>query len=139
MEEIMQLLSQAAELVTSLGSLPMPMKVASIMTLLISVWKLSPLQPYWDKLGKFKVFVAPVLGLGYAIFSVDPFTLANLLQQAISVSAMSIALHEVLDVAKTTAPANWLRQGIELVSRLLPKASEEEKKAIEAKSKKRKK
>jgi hypothetical protein len=94
-------LMQVLEFVKSSGGLSMQMKIASIITILISLTKLSILRPLWDKLGNGKVLVAPVLGIISGIVMLPSVSVAGVCAFLLA-GVGSIALHEILDVFKVT-------------------------------------
>ena len=95
-----QLLSQAWNLILNFNSLPLPGKISGIVLLVLALWKSSFVQPYWAKLGAWQVVVAPTLGVVIAVVSVQPLTLAAIWQSLLG-GLISIALHELLDAAKS--------------------------------------
>ena len=78
-------------------------KIASGLFIIVAISKNSALQPYWDKLGKFKPLVAPVLSLVAFLFMVQPFTLQAFLA-AISTGAAAGYFAQLLDVLKVSVP-----------------------------------
>lgn len=75
-------------------------KIASILFILIALFKNSALQPYWDKLGKIKPLVAPFLSLVAFLFMVQPFTLETALA-AVTTGAVAGYFAQILDALKT--------------------------------------
>lgn len=85
------------------GSVPVGLKIAGIVLLLISLTKVSFLRPLWDKLGAAKAVLAPVLGLvvGFLIFQAsNPMTFAAVVGYLLS-GGGAIMLHEILDAVKS--------------------------------------
>lgn len=94
-------LSQLFDLIAHAKGLGLLALLSGIVTLLISALKVSIFQGFWNKLGKFKTFLAPVLGLALAILvsGTQGFTWQTILL-AITTGAGAIALHELLDALK---------------------------------------
>ena len=92
----MDLLKQILELVSSFGSMASPEKVAAVLTLAISLWNSSLLQPLWAKLGKAQVLVAPLLGIALAIYQLPGgISLANI-WIGLKTGGLAIAAHELM-------------------------------------------
>lgn len=97
-------LSQVLAFIKSFGGLSMVLKIAGIVTLIISTMKVSILnQLIWSKLGKLKAWLAPFLGLvaGVLMLSIDnhAITLAAVMAYVAS-GGGAIYLHELLDTIK---------------------------------------
>lgn len=102
MNEIMPVLSQAFDVMKDFGALSMHMKIAAVLTLLISLVKVSAIRPIWEKLGAGKVLVAPLLSLMLAIvqsIGEKPVTKVEIMN-ALLIGAGSVAMHEFLDALK---------------------------------------
>lgn len=92
----MDLLKQLLELISGFGSMASPEKVAAVLTLAISLWKSSLLQPLWAKLGKAQVLVAPLLGIALAVYQLPGgVSLANI-WIGLKAGGLAIAAHELL-------------------------------------------
>lgn len=74
-------------------------KIASVLFVSVAIFKNSDLQPYWDRLGKAKPLVAPLLSLVAFLFMVQPFTLDTALA-AITTGAAAGYFAQVLDALK---------------------------------------
>jgi len=86
------------------GSVPVGLKVAGIVLLLLALVKVSFLQTFWAKLGKFQAFAAPILGLavGLLIFGFGGGSLSFAAVLAYMTSgAGAIALHEIFKTVKS--------------------------------------
>lgn len=84
------------------GGLPLGLKIASLVLLILASFKVSFLKPIWAKLGKFQAAAAPILGLilGLCLLgSSGPISLASIMAYLAS-GAGAIALHEILDMLK---------------------------------------
>lgn len=107
------------------GGLSWVLKISVIITILISSMKVSFLnQMLWSKLGAFKAWAAPILGLIAGILSLaqgGEITLVAVFAY-ISAGAGAIILHEILDSVKSLPGigASWLWI-IELISAALGK------------------
>lgn len=73
-------LAQVIEAIKSFGGLAWGMKVAAVITLIISSMKVSFIRQYtWDKVhGSLKVLIAPALGLIAGLLSMGKFDWASL-------------------------------------------------------------
>lgn len=96
-------LTQVLAAIQSLGGLSWALKIAAVITVIISSMKVSFLnQLIWSKLGAFQAWVAPVLGLVAGIISLygsGSVSLAALFAY-VSAGAGAVILHELLDTAK---------------------------------------
>lgn len=91
--------------ISNLGGLPWVLKISAIITLVIAAMKVSLLNDLlWSKLGDFKAWAAPILGLLGGILALtasgQPITMASLLAY-LSAGAGAIILHELLDTVKS--------------------------------------
>jgi hypothetical protein len=75
-------------------------KIAGSLFILVAVFKNSALQPHWDKLGKFKPFVAPILSLVAFLFLVQPFTFESFIA-AVTTGAAAGYFAQIVDALKT--------------------------------------
>lgn len=75
-------------------------KIAAGLFIVVAIFKNSALQPHWDKLGKFKPLVAPLLSLIAFLFLVQPFTLQTAIA-AITTGAAAGYFSQILDALKT--------------------------------------
>ena len=84
------------------GGIPLGLKIACCVLLIIASLKVSFLQPMWAKLGKFQAIAAPLLGLilGLTLLSAGPVTLPVIFAYLAS-GAGALALHEILDMVKS--------------------------------------
>jgi hypothetical protein len=92
-------IAQFVELFKNWSLLSVQMKVASVLVILVGLVKNSALSPLFDKLGKFKALVAPLLMLIAAFMYVQPFTLATAIA-AITTGVAAGYFHQVLDMVK---------------------------------------
>lgn len=96
-------LSQVLQVIKEFGGLPTVLKIAAIITLLISSMKVSVLNELvWSKLGDFKPWAAPILGL---IAGILDLAKAGTVSWAsvfayISAGAGALILHDLLDSVK---------------------------------------
>lgn len=97
------LLAQVLDMIRNFGGLPWFGKVAAIITLVLSSMKVSALNDLiWNKLGAFKAWAAPILGLIVGIVGLGAdgkITLAGVLAY-MSAGAGALILHELLDTIK---------------------------------------
>lgn len=63
----MDLLTQIMAALQGFATESSPMKAAAIITVFISLWKSSLLQPLWAKIGAAQILVAPLLGAIQAV------------------------------------------------------------------------
>lgn len=75
-------------------------QISAVLFLVVGLVKNSAMQPAWDKLGKLKVLVGPVLSLVAFLFLVQPFTVQTALA-AVTTGFAAGAAAQVLDVLKT--------------------------------------
>lgn len=96
-------LSQVLQVIKEFGGLPTVLKIAAIITLLISSMKVSVLNELvWSKLGDFKPWAAPILGL---IAGILDLAKAGTVSWAsvfayVSAGAGALILHDLLDSVK---------------------------------------
>lgn len=84
----------------SLGGLSWAAKIAGSITLILSSMKVSFLNQWvWSKLGAFKVWMGPVLGLVLGLVSMDTFSWSGAVAYALS-GAGAVFFHEILDSVK---------------------------------------
>jgi uncharacterized membrane protein YbaN (DUF454 family) len=81
-------------------SLSYQYKIAATLFILVAIFKNSALQPQWEKLGKFKALVAPVLSLVAFLFMVQPFTVETAIA-AITTGAAAGYFSQILDALKS--------------------------------------
>jgi len=98
--DLMELFNQGWALITGFNQLDVAGKIGGIVLLVISIVKNSALRPLWDKAGAWKVMVAPVLSVVYALVMIHPFTLQGLMASLIG-GALAVATHELLDGVKS--------------------------------------
>jgi len=75
-------------------------KISGILFILVAIFKNSALQPHWEKLDKFKPFIAPLLSLVAFLFMVQPFTIETLIA-AITTGAAAGYFSQIIDALKT--------------------------------------
>lgn len=97
-------LTKAFSVVSDFGTLSPHLKLAAVLTISISAWKVSAFQPLWKKLGSWQVIVSPalsvILGIVNALFSTGTISL-NVIMNALVVGFGSVAFHEFMDALKT--------------------------------------
>lgn len=75
-------------------------KLAGFVLMMIALWKSSYAKLFvWEKLGNYKILVAPLLGLISAALTIKPLDL-HTLWLGISGGFLAAGLHEVLDAIK---------------------------------------
>jgi hypothetical protein len=97
-----QFFSLILEAVKAFGGIPWTLKIASIITVVISSMKVSFIRPFWEKLGWIKGIVAPLLGLLAGILLLtkeQSLTLPGVFAYMFA-GAGAIVLHEMLDGVK---------------------------------------
>jgi len=99
MEDVMALFTQGWALVTGFKDLGTAGAIGGLVLLLISLVKSSLIRPLWDKMGAWKVLVAPALAFIYTVVTVQPLTLQAVVTSLIG-GAMAVATHELLDAVK---------------------------------------
>jgi hypothetical protein len=97
-------LAEVLKMISAFGGLSWVMKVSSIITLILSSMKVSFLNDlWWSKLGQFKAWAAPILGMVLGAMTMlangQSITLASLLAY-FSAGAGALILHELLDTIK---------------------------------------
>ena len=102
--ELSDFLAQVLDNIHDFGGLSWIGKVAIIVALLIGSMKVTALNNLlWNKLGKFKAWLAPVLGLVGGVLSLiasgTPLTLASLMAY-MSAGAGAVILVELLEMVK---------------------------------------
>lgn len=126
-------LGSVLKAVKDFGGLSWVMRVALVITLLLSSMKVTVLNDLiWSKLGNFKAWAAPVLGLAAGIASLasqGQLTWAGALAW-VSAGAGAIILHELLDTVKAIPGlgAVWIEL-IDVISSFLGGPKSEDKKA----------
>lgn len=94
--------SAILELIKSFGGMSWAVKIATVVALIISSMKVSFLRPLWEKLGKGKAVLAPLLGLIAGVLSLSSsgqLTLSGVLAYMF-VGAGALMVHELLDLLK---------------------------------------
>lgn len=74
--------------------------IASVLFVMVSFFKMSSMRALWDKLGKWKPFVAPTLSLIAFAFLIRPFTLQAFIA-AITTGAAAGYFSQLIDALKT--------------------------------------
>lgn len=94
-------LTQVVDFIKGFGGLPSLAKISGVLVILVASMKVTFLNDLvWSKLGKYQLWVAPILGLLVGLFSQGTsLTLASAFA-FISAGAGAVALHEVLDLVK---------------------------------------
>lgn len=96
--------AQVLEFIKSFGGLPQMAKIAGAILLILASFKVSFLNDLiWSKLGSFKVWAAPILGLAAGILGIgaggQPITGAAIFAY-VTAGAGAVILHELLDTIK---------------------------------------
>lgn len=96
--------SQVLKAIKDFGGISTMLKIASVITLIIASMKVSYLNTLiWSKLGSWKVYMAPFLGLIGGILGLGvagvPVTVASVFAY-VSAGAGAVFLHEILDTVK---------------------------------------
>lgn len=100
MDSLMAFLMEILQAVSGWKGMPVQFVLAGVVALLVSSLKVDLLRKYlWDRLGPYKVLVAPVLSLLGALVMVQPFTWSTL-WAALTTGAGAIALYELFKVLK---------------------------------------
>lgn len=94
-----QFLNLVLEAVKNFGGIPWTLKIASILTLVLSTMKVSFMRPLWDKLGWGKMLAAPILALAVGLLSLQQFSFAGLVAYLFA-GVGAIVLHQMLDGVK---------------------------------------
>ncbi len=105
-------LSQVLAAIGQLGGLSTLMKLSLLITIVISSMKVSFLDElFWSKLGAFKVWLAPILGLIAGVLSLSmngqDISWAALFAY-MSAGAGAVFLHEILDSVKAIPGLGWV-------------------------------
>lgn len=97
-------LALVLKVIGELGGLSWMLKIAAVVTLVLSSMKVSFLNDMiWSKLGKFKAWAAPILGLLIGVITMQAnggITLVGLMAY-LSAGAGALILHELLDTVKS--------------------------------------
>lgn len=96
-------LGQVFEWIGEFGGLSFVLKMSGFVSIVIASMKVSFFRPYWDKLGYYKAFAAPVLSLVVGIISlfVGDQTFSWSLLAAYCISGVGAhTMHEILDTTK---------------------------------------
>lgn len=96
-------LAQVLAAIHQMGGLSMMLKISAIITLVIASFKVSFLNQYvWSKLGAFKVWAAPLLGLiaGVLGLGVSGPVTAPMVFAYVAAGGGAVFLHEILDSVK---------------------------------------
>lgn len=80
-------------------------KISAILLIIVSLIKHSALRPLWDKLGKYKALLAPVLSLIAFLFLVQPFTFQTFIA-AITTGAAASYFSQVIKMLKDIPQLN---------------------------------
>ena len=93
-------LSQVLAFIQGFGGLSMVAKISTAVLLIIASMKVSFIRSFvWDKLGAYKSFIAPVLGLVFGVLALGDYSLPALGAYFFS-GAGAIIMHEILDALK---------------------------------------
>jgi len=94
-----EIFSQVVKIFGQWGGLTYQYKIAAVLFILVAVVKNSMFLPHWEKLGKFRPLVAPLLSLVAFLMMVQPFTLETFLA-AITTGAAAAYFSQIVDVLK---------------------------------------
>lgn len=114
-------LAQVLEFIKTFGGLPSVAKISGVILLLIASMKVSVIRSYvWDRLGAFKAFAAPTLGLIAGVISLETITLPGLATYLFA-GAGAIILHEILDAVKSIPGIGAIYVSIiDFIKKILP-------------------
>ena len=96
-------LSEIFKAIQGFGGLPWALKIALIVTVIVGAMKMTVLAPMWDKLGAFKAWAAPILGLVLGVLLMGAngsITLAGVFAY-MSSGAGAVMLHEFIKTLKS--------------------------------------
>lgn len=100
MDSLLAFIMEVLQAVSGWKDMPIQFVLSGVVALLVSSLKVDFLRTYlWDKLGSFKVFLAPALSLLGALLAVQPFTWATF-WAALTTGAGAIALYEIFKALK---------------------------------------
>lgn len=100
MSSIMALLGSIVDYLKNLSGLGTMGMLSATITLLISLWKSSFLQPYWAAMPEWmKRWMGPVLGMVSAVLALGPLSWATVMA-GLSSGMLAAALHDLLDTLK---------------------------------------
>jgi hypothetical protein len=100
MDSLMAFLMEVLQAVSGWKGMPVQFVLAGVVALLVSSLKVDLLRKYlWDRLGSYKVLLAPALSLLGAVLMVQPFTWATF-WASLTTGAGAIALYELFKAAK---------------------------------------
>jgi len=112
-------LNQLLQSIAKFGGMGWGLKVAAIITLIVSSMKVSFLKPIWDKLGWAKILIAPLLSLVGALIAYFtggvPFVFSDFMAY-LFVGGGSIIMHELLDALKQMP---WIGDSVKAVITLI--------------------
>lgn len=92
--------AQVLQAISVMGGLPAMAKISSIIVLVIASMKVTAINNiFWQKLGGFKTFLAPVLGIIAGVIMLPQVTLPAVVAYMFA-GGGAIALHELLDALK---------------------------------------
>lgn len=118
--DVLTLFTQVTDLIKQWGGYSWQLKVGGAIAVLISFMKTSFMKPIWDKLGDFKFWLGPALGLVTGLLTLQgDLTWAAALAY-LQAGAGAVLVHELLDLVKKIPGigAVWLSL-IEVIKSLL--------------------
>lgn len=92
-------LSQVLKFIQDFGGLPKMAKIAGVVLLVVESMKVSFLKPQWDKLGAYKMLVAPALGVVAGLVMLPSLNLEAAMAYLLA-GAGAILLHDLLQAVK---------------------------------------
>lgn len=92
--------NQVLVAIQAMGGLAGLAKVSSVIVLIIASMKVTAINSiFWDKLGAFKAWLAPILGIIAGVLLLHPLTLPGVVAYLFA-GGGAVALHELLDSVK---------------------------------------
>lgn len=92
-------LQQVLKFIQDFGGLSQMAKIAGVIMLLVQALKVTSFQPLWDKLGQYKMLLAPALGLAAGLVMMSPFSWQGAVVYLLS-GAGAAMFYELIGVVK---------------------------------------
>lgn len=105
--EMGQIFAEVVKVFTNWKGLTTQYKIAGILFIIIALFKHSSMRPTWDKLGRWKPLIAPILSLLAFSLMVQPFTVEAFVA-AMTTGAAAGYFAQIVDALKTIPIASWL-------------------------------
>lgn len=120
MDELSAILNQVIQFIGQWGDFSAQAKLANIVLIIVALWKTSFLRNlFWDKLGVWKVVVAPALGVLGAFLAIEPFTWSAV-WTGLQGGLLAVAVHQLLEVVKVLPGIGSVYVGIiDFIAKLL--------------------